>query len=183
MKLTLLLTFLATLLTGTAVVASELTQSDVEKVIKTAPIVVAWFDKAKQSMSEEALSTVGNATFEGNLHEAFGKAASGNPEATATLEAAATENGFASYSEFANAADRAYSLLAVNTVMSASASMGKDTRVNNIYEYLNLDSTPADEKVKLEGYMPGMYERLNADPADLPMVLKNFDSLKAALIR
>lgn len=175
--------FLSILLSSIAVNAGELSQDDVDKVVKTAPAVVAWFEREKASLSEEALSMVGNATFEGGLHKAFGDAASQNSESMAVLESAATENGFSSYSEFANAADKAYSLLAVNTLMSTSASLISGEEVKNIFEYLEKEGLPADQKEKLQGYLPDMYERLNADPADLPIVLKNFDSLKGALIR
>jgi len=183
MKLITFLIYLSSILFSATCYAKDLTQSDVDKIIKTAPIIVEWFENNKGTLSKSAIKIVGDGTFDGNLHQAFGKIVVNDDTASAFFESTAISNGFKSYQEFAQLADRAYSLLAVNTMMSVSASFGKDEKVENVFEYLKLDSTPADEKTKLEGYLPDMYERLNADPMDLPIVLKNFDSLKAELIR
>lgn len=176
MKLITSFIFFVSILLSVASHANELTQSDVDNIIKTAPFIVEWFDDNKGALSKDAIKIVGDATFDGSLHQAFGKVVENDEAASAFFESTATANGFDSYKEFAILADRAYSILAVNTMMS-------NENIENVFEYLKLDSTPEDEKNRLEGYLPDMFERFNADPKDLPIVLENFDSLKAELIR
>lgn len=175
--------FLVSLLFSSIAFAGELTQSDVDKIIKTTPIIVGWFEKNKGTVAPEIIALIGEGTFDGNLHQAFGKIADSDAAAKNIFETAASSNGFQSYNEYAIAADKAYALLALNTVMSANASMSSDTKIKNVFEYIDKESTPEDQKKRLKGYLPGMYERLNADPKNLPMVLKNFDALKEVLIR
>jgi len=175
--------FVSILLSAANSHGNDLTQSDVDNIIKTVPLIVEWFEENKGTLSKDAIKMVGEGTFDGSLHQAFGKAVEHDDAASAFFESTANSNGFESYKEFAISADRAYSILAVNTIMSSSASFGSNESIENVFEYLKLDSTPEDEKKRLEGYLPGMYERFNADPKDLPIVLENFDSLKAELIR
>ena len=49
--------------------------------------------------------------------------------------------------EFASAADRAYSLLSINTIMSYSvSSLDGKTKIDNVFEYIQNENTPDAEK-------------------------------------
>ena len=164
--------------------AQELTQEHIDKVLATAPQIIGWFDENKQTMPKEAISMIGDGTFDGTLHTAIGKAVANDTQAMEFLDNAAIANGFNSYQEFASAADRAYSLLSVNTIMSFSASsLDGKTKVDNVFEYIQNENTPEAEKTRLQGFLPDMYSKMNADPNDLPIVLENFEELKSVLIR
>lgn len=162
-----------------------LSQADIDKLISAAPTILKVMEESTKPLFEnkEIRTAINNAMFEGNPYQVYPDVLVNEKEALAKIEKSALENKYDSYMEFAQIADRVHSVITVNTFMTASVSLRDSKEIKNVFEYINLNSTPSDEKTRLTGYLPDMYEKLNTNPADVPIVSKNFDKLQAIFSR
>ncbi len=160
---------------------AELTQGNVDQLLKTYPVINSTLQEMNPTQTPEMQKTMSISIKENTPYEGL-RTALKDTNVLQRLDTVAKDNGYVDYSEYALMADYLYQIYisqqkTIVTVSDTEKDVSDASKIQNLSAFLNDGTEPSERRAKYQAQLSKIYKEFNISNETHDIFAKNYDAL------